>query len=483
MSSYIIKSFRGGISDFDEKGITGSFKFGSALDKEKKTDSLSCQQAFVDLDTPITEYISHLLPAPDFNMYAFGSSKIYQIADDWQATLVYTHASNMLGLTGVGIGHESDGKSYIYWVAVNTIHRKEIPGLANWSDVDATGGYPKNITDSSNHTMRWINGNLLFCNGRYIGMIAYDSSYTTNALDLGKNLISNSLLDREGYALIGASYANDLSNSELFLWDTVSLSWNKKTTIPIDNIKSLVDTDLKLLLGEYSLAPNTNSQIYSSDFVSTVPITSFPVDATGGLFGSMENTDVDGSLALFGMFDTDTYAQDRSSNGIYTFGRKNKNSPYVLNLDYPLDCDYIYSVRKWTSGIFVSYRQPTGIGYNYKLQVIDYAQTKKAAVYESLELKAPPGYPNKTINWHSVRLSTKPIASGTSISLKYKINKASSWTSARLEGGGTTFNAVGETEAVFFVGAEGKIFEFQITLTPTGSTSPEVYPPIEVFFE
>ena len=45
MPVYRIKSFRGGISDEEDKGIRGSFKFGQGLDIHKKIDSLSCQQA------------------------------------------------------------------------------------------------------------------------------------------------------------------------------------------------------------------------------------------------------------------------------------------------------------------------------------------------------------------------------------------------------------------------------------------------------
>ena len=40
-----IKSFRGGLSDYEDKGVVGSFKFGSNLDIRKQIDSLSANQA------------------------------------------------------------------------------------------------------------------------------------------------------------------------------------------------------------------------------------------------------------------------------------------------------------------------------------------------------------------------------------------------------------------------------------------------------
>ena len=41
---YIINSFRGGVSDENDKGISGSFKFGSNLDIHKRNDSITCGQ-------------------------------------------------------------------------------------------------------------------------------------------------------------------------------------------------------------------------------------------------------------------------------------------------------------------------------------------------------------------------------------------------------------------------------------------------------
>jgi hypothetical protein len=479
MRSFVIDSFSG-LSDFEGKGTKGSFKFGKSLDVRKRVDSLSCQQAFTNLSPDITsELMNYMVPAPDSNMYAFGNSKVYKIAEDFATSLVYSSLST--GIDGAGIGYESTGKYYIYWVTGTTLHRKELPGLSNWTDVDVDSGWPKTgLQDVEYHTMAWINGSLLICNGQYIAMVGYDGSYTSNALDLGKENLATTLLERDGYAIIGTSRSDLVDKAEIIMWDTSSLSWNRKKIIPSGRISGLVDTDLTLLETPGPTSNIQNAKLFLSDFINMIPIASFPLDATGGLILNPESVDVDGGLALFGMCDGDMYAQDRSTNGIYTYGRKDKNSPYALNLEYSLDCDYIKSVKKWAGAIFVAYRQPTGAGYNNKVQVIDY-ENKATAVYGSLDLKVPPDLPARPAVWNMVKLLTAPIVSGTSISLKYKINKSGSWITAYLQDGTSSFDDVGETEAVFLVGAEGKIFEFQITLTPTGNTSPEIYR-VEVFF-
>ena len=480
MRSFVIDSFNAGISDFEGKGVKGSFKFGSGLDIRKKVDSLSCQQAFMDLDPAITDLMNFMVPAPDLNMYCFGGSKVYKIGDDWSSSLVYS--SLPAGIDGAGIGFESTGKYYIYFVTGTTLHRKELPGLANWTDVDADAGWPKTgLQDVDHHTMGWIGGALLICNGQYIAKVGYDGSYTSNALDLGKNNIATTLLERDNYAIIGASRHDLVSRSELTMWDGSSLSYNRKKIIPSESIRGLVDTDLMLLEADGTTENVTTGKLYLSDFINTTPITSFPIDSSGGLFLNPDGVDTDSGLALFGMYDSDMFSEDRSTNGIYSYGRKDRNSPYALNLEYPIDSDFIYSVKKWAGGIFVAYRQPTGAGYNNKLQVID-LENKATAVYESLDLKAPPDLPTRPAVWQAVKLTTAPIVSGTSISLKYKVNKTGSWTSAKLQDGTTSFDDVGETEAMFLVAADGKNFEFQLTLTPTGNTSPEVYR-CEIFFD
>lgn len=49
MPVYQINKFTGGISDYDNRGIAGSFKFGKNLNIRKVVDSLSCNQALKDI--------------------------------------------------------------------------------------------------------------------------------------------------------------------------------------------------------------------------------------------------------------------------------------------------------------------------------------------------------------------------------------------------------------------------------------------------
>ena len=45
---YEITKWNGGISDFEDRGLSGAFKMGYNLDIRKATDSLTCDQALED---------------------------------------------------------------------------------------------------------------------------------------------------------------------------------------------------------------------------------------------------------------------------------------------------------------------------------------------------------------------------------------------------------------------------------------------------
>jgi len=44
---YLIKTFRGGVSDENDKGIAGSFKHGHSLDIHKRNDSLLASKRYL----------------------------------------------------------------------------------------------------------------------------------------------------------------------------------------------------------------------------------------------------------------------------------------------------------------------------------------------------------------------------------------------------------------------------------------------------
>ena len=140
---YELKSFKGGKSDYSDRGIYGSFKASKNLDIRGTEDVLTCNYALVadgtgasGADTIVTDLINFWVNATDGNTYAFGDTgKIYKRTSAGVWSNVYTDTDGEI--TGAYEWFDPT-TSYLYWTTSTKLHRKVLPGT-NWTtDVDAT---------------------------------------------------------------------------------------------------------------------------------------------------------------------------------------------------------------------------------------------------------------------------------------------------------------------------------------------------------
>lgn len=473
MPSFLIKSFKGGLSDFEDKGIEGAFKFAKNIDIRKLKDSLSAGQALADdlASGTMTAIAVAIVPASDGNTYFFcRDGKIYRRNSGGTYSLVYTETTG--DITGACEWYNNVGDTFLYWTCKNgssasDLNRKRILGTGYtnaepWSDVNATVNsqtYPKtNLTYSEYHTMRQVNGTLLGVNYNTLFLVGYDDSYTNNALQLIPGNIAKTLIERGLYAVTGTGRKDNREQACLFAWDpATSLSWNTKTLIPGKAVNALIDTEVPLM------QVGTDGQLFYADTENVLPITSFP----GGGQVAPEGVDVDSGMALFGV-----YGNGSGKTGIYSYGRKRKNADFVLNLEYQFDCDEIGAVKKVGSDILFSYKN----GSAYGVKKVDTA-SKAVGTYQSLDLVAPEiaRESEKEAEWTKAVLFFAPLPSGTSIEVWRKINKTGDFVRANLEGGATSYGTAGGQKAVFLIGDIGEILELQIVVNSYGNNSPEVY--------
>jgi hypothetical protein len=454
---FMVRSAIGGVSDFSDRGILGSFKFASGLDIRKQTDSISCQQGLTAEGVGvITDLIYWLVPSSDGNVYGFGDTGLIykRVGTTW--TVVYTDSGK---ITGAAEWISDSDKYYLYWTVGTNLHRKEIPGNTGWTDVDADAGWPKtNLENVDWHTMKIADGELLICNGPYVAMVGYDESYTVEAVQVYPNELTKTIIERQGYAIIGTYQDNDSEKGALYSWKSDALNWIQRKDIPSKGINGMVDTELTLMQA------GDQGCFFYSDIINVLSINSIHEDGQV----NPDGVDIDDGLGLFGMW-------GGTNSGIYTLGRKRKNAPFVLNLDYPLTCDEIGSVKNLGSAILISYKN----GATFGLKRVD-SILKGTGTYYSLDLVAPKEFVRPLL-WKSVVLRTKEMPTGASITLYYKIDKNGDWVQAKMQD-----NVSAQTtghEAVFLIGAEGQIFEFKIVLTPIANESPEIFMPCYVNFE
>ena len=473
MKLFLTKSFTG-LSDYENKGVAGRFKFGQNLDVRKDTDSLSCGQALTDdlsptiEDNPMTSLALFVVNASDGNSYHFcRGGKIYKRSSAGTYTLVYTDADGVI--TGASEWVNDQGNKFLYWANSTKLKRKQIPGSSDWSDVNATVNgqtYPKtNLTSAVWHTMLQMSGSLYICNANTLGLVGYDDSYTNDALQLIPGNNSKCLMEYNNYAYIGCSRDDNGQRAELFVWDMAqSLNWNAVRKQGASPVNALISAEFPLA----QVGPNGNIRL-SDVSQYTLPIKSFP----GGGQVNPDGVEAD-DLAYFGSFgntpDTNTTDFDgQIRTGVYTFGRKKHNADPVTNLEYALDCDEIGYVKYVGTDLLISYYKE-GVGYGVKK--VDQS-TKANGLYQSLDFRAPNSI--KEPVWSMVKVVMKSLPAQCYITVRRRINKTGEWKNCNLVDKNTSADTEGTIEAFYLMGDKGRFCEVEIALHSYGDTCPEIF--------
>lgn len=544
MPVFEITSFAGGISDYEDRGIKGSYKHGYGIDIRKVRDSLSCKQALKDegvtaqsasasqspsasaspsasvspspsaspspsssvslsnsqspsqsaspsasrspsasaspsassspshsvspsaspsagLLSVFSDLVRTFVKCSDGNTYGFGNTgKIYKRDSDGYWQQVYNVGKQ---ITGAAEFPHYGGKTYLYFATRTELHRKEIPGRADWNDVNGNAAgtgqdpnWPKqNLTDADYHTMREAGGALQICNGPTLAMVGWDESYTNEAVNLIPGNIAKTLVERNGRAIVGTYRESD----------------------PNKGINAAIDAEVPLAqVGD-------DGELYFANMNDSIPVKRFPGGGKanpGGVASEVDEVNffewepdalswIDkqavGNLALFGIYGADT-----GKGGVYSVGRKNKNHPFVMALDYQLDADEIGAVAVMDGTVLISYRD----GSDFGVKATD-AANKATGVWEGLDLKAPVKKPINITNWKQVDLFMKALPAGASVQVWYRVNKTGDFIRAYTADGNTSYSVTGGRKATFRIVAEGEIYEPKLVLVPSGNNDPEIY--------
>lgn len=530
MAMYEVQSYSGGLSDYTDKGIRGSFKFGANLSLRRVIDSLTCGQALVDeglveysqspssstspslsvsrsispspspspspttgvsaspsttpsvsvslspsatpsrsispspspsdggnVTTIFQDLIRFFVKCTDGFTYGFGSTGYVYRRDDSSGWIrVYKDPDGEI--KGAAEWSSITGETFIYWATATKLHRKRIPGLSNWNDVDqgGTGTWPKtDLLNTTWHTMRECGGSLIIANGPYLALVGYDQSYTREALDLIPGNLATTIVERNGRTIVGTSRVSDPSKS----------------------INAAIDCEVPLAqVGD-------EGQIYFANMTDSIPVKQFPGGGKcnpGGVCNSLEpvtffeweqtalswidKQDV-GNLALFGVYNATT-----GKNGVYSYGRTDKNKPFILNLDYELQVDEIGALVVVDGQLLISYRD----GSDFGVKAVD-STTKATGIYEGLDFRAPAKIPAKITVWSQVELYMKALPAGTSVEYYYKMDRNGDYVRARTLDGELLFDKTGGDKAIFSIAADGEIFEHKIVLNPSFNVAPDIY--------
>lgn len=484
---YHLRSSSGGQSDYEDKGIAGSFKTGINLDIRKQKDTLTCQQKLTDdlgLGT-MTAPAYFIVPSSNGNTYFFCyDGKIWRRNSSGTYLLVYTDTAEAGHIIGACEWFSISGETILLWATATRLNLVVLasPGYTQpepWNNVNtaSAGTWPKtNLTSVTFHKMAIANGALQICNNNLIALVGYDLSYTNNALALIPGNTAWDITERGKYGVIACRASDNKDQTTFFSWDGIGLSWNDKQIVKFGGVNGIIDTEIALA------QIGAEGQLYISDFTSQVPFRQI----RGGGAMSVGSAASYHGMALLGIYGNTNTIQDLNCDGIYTVGRVNKNAPLALNLDYQLTCDAINSITTVNTDILVQYT----LNNRYGVKKVD-PDNKAIAYYASLDLVAPLGtrrYPiplGRTLFWETIEILCQPLPSSCQIECWYKLDKIDTggtnddgWFQANLDPGnqasGTQFITGGKAHAMFFVGEKARTLEILLKLTPAGNETPEI---------
>lgn len=525
MPTYENKFWDGGTSPFADRGIRGANKFASGIDIRKVVDTLSCGQALKEegllgfshsssaslspslspspsgsaspsvsasssgsaslspsgsksasasaspspsgsaspsssvspspsrssaADNIFEDLILFFVEATDGNTYGFGDKGyIYRRYLDGFWRNVYKEPDG--GIRGAVEKPSSDGTTSLQWATATKIMKKVLPGESDWSDTEIIA---ENLTGSTWHTMKQLGGANMVANGSFIAMVGYDDSWTNEALNLIPGNIVKTMLERSGRLVMGTVKE----------WD------NSK------GVNGMIDTEVPLS------QIGTDGELFYADFTNSMPIRSFPgggrVNPGGvsNVVNQVEIFDWDGSslswidkqtmgnMSMWGVFDA-----DEGRNGIYYYGRKNKEQSFTMNLEYVLEVDEIGAVANIQGVTIASYRD----GADFGVKGVD-PDNKAQGIWEGLEFRSPIKEVETPTVYNHVEVFMEPLPSGASVSFYYKKDKTGNWVQASLANGSVSYTTENGKKAVFVIGEDMDVYEPRLILDPIGNETPEI---------
>lgn len=459
---WIIKSFRGGTSDEDNVGIKGSFKFGYGLDIHKRRDSLTCKQAMKH-GKKTSDLIKWFVLGSDGTTYAFGNGGTIYTRNP-AGTWVERYNDTYGEIKGAAEWVVDDGSTYIVWATDTTVSKKQLwtgNSGVNWANV--VHDFHVNLESANHHTMRRASGAMMIANTRYLATWFYDDSFNPQSMWIEPGNIIKCLEDRDDYVIMGSeSKGGQSEEGHIWSWITEATNYVQKKKIPVQGVNALLRTELMLLQG------GTDGEIFYSDFTNSVPVAKLPANNYQVNPGGVT---IDDDLASFGFYGG-VYP------GMWSYGRRNKNRPFVLNYDYRLvptvagsTVTQIGATTSIGGILLVSWATLDGSTVvEYGVDEVDNT-VKATGVYESLEFDG--GNSHLLKQFRDTHVLMAPLPAGCSVVVKYKPDKASSWINALTPDGSSSYSVAGSTEAIFIINKPAKIMEVGITLTPSTNNTPE----------
>lgn len=289
------------------------------------------------------------------------------------------------------------------------------------------------VADTNWHPALFFKNQLIIGNERYVA--TWDLAlYTPNKLTLGAGFTVRTITMVDEFVVIGCSRGDSIGDTEegrIYFWDGIQPTFNYYKDTPLGMVNALHNSKNRLMsilgqkgaiyFGAEPFQKLQDLQLLSSEATVEVypgAVTEWQGKTYIGYAGSTSSDDIE-----------DTYL------GVYELGSRTSGEQEALTHAQTISTGTeagttleVSAVAAFGNDLYVAWRDDSSYGVD-KASIDSDAQTSGAI--ETLIFDA--NSPNKQKISHGMKVTFESLPSGCTITPKYKIDRASSWTSLTTE--------------------------------------------------
>jgi hypothetical protein len=406
----------GGIADSDYLGAENSLAdlWGFDIHSEPGIAKVN-QKLTKESGSTVDDFVKAGVPCSDGNTYLFGSTngKIWKRTSGGTYSLEAT-AAPAAGAVGILDAREYQG--YIYYAMQSRLGRWQI-GTA-WSTRNDSWATFTN-TDALWHPMIILNLVLYIGDAHFLAQV--DAGvFSANALDISQPLRIRCLGQMGTDILLGTYVSSNIVSTEIYRWNTWSVSFTNSDPIPEVGINAFLPIDNGVIV---NAGTKGNTYIYNGETLE-------PYKKIKGSWNSTNKAIVHSNaglnfngLPLFGL----SYLSGSPTNlGIYSLGRANRNYPLVLNGEVGISSGNLSNVEigciVGVGDIYLVTWKDTTTGTVYGVDKMD-LEAKYAGAYLMTRVMMADRFALLTYNLVNIAYRTLPA--NTTFTVSKKVNDGS----------------------------------------------------------
>lgn len=237
---------QGGLSDSKFSGVPYSLYRLTGWDLHSTPGILKVAQKLTkDSGSTIDEFVKVMVVSTNGRTYFFSSTsgKIWERDTSGTYTLVHT-TTPAAGNAGCLGAIEYRGK--IYWFTQSRVHRivaADAEGAAEWAANAAEDWQTFSITDSQYHPAIIQNQDLYIGDGNYLALVDTTETWVPDALDISTPYRIKCLGKIGTDVLIGTIVDDNVNKSQIYRWNTYSVSFTTSDEIDEVGINAFIPGD------------------------------------------------------------------------------------------------------------------------------------------------------------------------------------------------------------------------------------------------